>query len=156
VRDYLFDARTGYYLVDKPVGWAWGSAELDDQAHTIIRTPRSDWLDLRTKMLRRHYRLAAAQEHSGLDNIFLGGVLVETALAEHISPPAYTNLRTGATYCCENDMWEGVMDGDVVVLRKSGTAEEAPLYAIKVLDVRAHKTTYRPVKSYAEAEEWLS
>jgi hypothetical protein len=38
VRDYLFDARTGYYVVDKPTGWEWGSAELDPAAFTIVRT----------------------------------------------------------------------------------------------------------------------
>jgi hypothetical protein len=156
LRDYLFDAKTGYYLVDKPVGWAWGVAELDPQAHTIIRTPRSEWLDLRSRLLRRHYRLAAAHEYSGLDNIFLGGALAETDEAEHIAPPAYTCLRTGAAYNTEEDMWASARDGDVVVLRKSGTGAEAPLYAIKVLDVRCRKTEYRPVKSYAEAEAWLS
>ena len=38
MRDYLFDARTGYYVVDKPTGWEWGSAELDPAAFTIVRT----------------------------------------------------------------------------------------------------------------------
>jgi len=40
VRDYLFDARTGYYVVDKPTGWEWGPAELDPAVFTLVRTDK--------------------------------------------------------------------------------------------------------------------
>lgn len=40
MRDYLFDAGTGYYVVDKPTGWEWGPAELDPAAFTLIRAEK--------------------------------------------------------------------------------------------------------------------
>ena len=42
MRDYLFD-RDGYYVIDKPTGWRWGSAELDSRLFTLIRTEHPTW-----------------------------------------------------------------------------------------------------------------
>lgn len=153
MRDYLFDARTGYYLVDKPVGWFWGSAELDPALHTIIRTDSPAFEDTRALLLRRS-KLVESRNHSGQDNIWTGGILAPCDSREFILPPVYVNLRNGAEYATENDMWDSVSDGDKLVLFKWGEDGNRPAYAIKITSVANKQADYKQVASIEEAEQW--
>jgi hypothetical protein len=182
VRDYLFDARTGYYLTDMPTGWAWGEAELNPALHTIIRTDglrlpngevvgqtRTEPLTLpggivipagvtpTVRPLRlRLFKLAQALNYSGQDNVFNDAALELCSEAEGIIPARFVNLRTGASYPTENDMWGSVSDGAWVLFQGWGDDGGRPLWAVRVFSVARREAEYKQVGSVEEATRWLA
>ncbi len=182
MRDYLFDAVTGYFLVDMPTGWTWGWAELDPQRHTIIRTdalrlpngeiigqPLPDKLilpagltvaegvPLSVRPLQlRLFKLAEALDYSGEANIYNDAALVMCPESEGIIPTRFVNVRTGATYDTEDEMWGSVRDGDGILMQGWGDDSSRPLWALRINDVAGKLADYKKVATVEEAVQWLS
>lgn len=182
MRDYLFDAVTGYFLVDMPTGWQWGEAELDPRLHTIIRTdalrlPNGEIIGqplpslltlpagitvpsgvrLSVRVLQLHlFKLEAPLDHSGQANIWNDAALVMCPESEGINPARFIGVRTGREWSTEEDMWGSVRDGDGVVMQGWGDTEHRPLWALKIVSAAEKKADYKQVASVEEAVQWLS
>ena len=182
MRDYLFDAVTGYFLVDMPTGWAWGPAELERRLHTIIRTeslrlpngaiigrplpsvlalpaglslPKGERLGVRPLQLRL-FRLDRPLGYSGQDNVWGDAVLVQCPAAEGILPTRFVGLRNGHEWSSEEDMWGSVSDGDGVIMQGWGDTANRPLWALKIVSVAEKRANYKKVATVEEAAQWLS
>lgn len=182
MRDYLFDAATGYFLVDMPTGWQWGTAELNIACHTIIRTntlalPAGEIIGqvlvaplvlpggallaagtlLCSRVLQlRNFKLAAALNYSGVDNIYSDAVLVMCPCCDCIAPSQYVDVRTGANYGNEEDMWGSVRDGDRIVMLGWGDASSRPIWGLKIVAVASRQAECKQFATMEEAIIWLS
>lgn len=152
--DYLFGA-DGRFVTSKPTGWAWGPAELSSR-FTIIRTDEPEFASSLGALERRELLLA---DKGGLflgDNIFSGGALAPAPESEHVTPPAFINLRNGARHATEDDAWASAADGDVLFYTKSPNNPAAPGVAIIIHDVAARRSTVNRPMTIEEAQQCLS
>lgn len=182
MRDYLFDAVTGYFLVDKATGWEWGYAELDPARHTIIRTnalalpngevfgqplqntlvcpsglaiPAGTVLCVRPLMIH-FFKLDHPLDYSGQDNVWGNAVLALCAECECILPSRYLDVHKCKEWSTEDDMWGSVSDGDGVLYQGWGDSASRPLWAMRIISVAEKLAEYKQVATVEEAVQWLS
>lgn len=151
-REYLFDARTGYYLVDFPAGFAWGWAELDPAAHTIIRSEDPKFHNRDALRCRRQRLATTIGSPLPGTNIWADGVLGPVPAEEQIGRSAYISLRTGRKYEDEETMWADCRDGDVLALSHRPAQQGHADYVLRIISARDRKLDYRPVSSMREVE----
>ncbi len=155
-RDLCFCAKTRFFTVDKPVGWPWGDAELALTDYIIVRTEDPAILAELPALRNRSRRLATPLNHSGKGNIFLGAALEDTPEKEWITPPAYTNLRTGKIHLSEEDMWSGAQDGDSVFFSKSPKNPDVPGVGLLIKSVAARTYFFERGTTLEKVDAWKS
>ena len=94
MRDFLFEESTGYYQVDKPSDWAWGSGELD-APFVIVRTADPAFLDGVDQLRSRKLKLATKLP-SAADSVRKGKV-VQLELPRFARPESHFETRAGST-----------------------------------------------------------
>ena len=152
LREYLFVARTGFYLADFPAGFAWGWAELDPAAHTIIRTCHPKFADRDGLRCRRRRLVAPIGAPLPGTNVWADGELGPTPVEDQIGRSAYVSLRTGRKYEEEETMWADARDGDVLALSHRPAQAGHADYVLRIISAKERKLDYRPVSSMREVE----
>lgn len=117
MREYLFCAKTGFFVVDKPKGFEWGPGELDPKQLTIVRTVKPSTLkffsDSLDQLTNHRLRLKQPLAYSGMKNIWLDGALEKTPERDWVPAAEYVVLRTGRRVKGdEEELWGCVIEGD--------------------------------------------
>lgn len=157
MREYLFAADTGFYVVDKPAFFGWGPGELDRRKFTVIRTvkPSTDkfFADSHALLVDRKMRLKQPLRHSGHDdNIWRDGALEKTPERAWRPAPEYVVLRTGRRCKEEDELWGCVIEGDRVFHSPNPQDPEAKGMLLTVLSVEPRRFDLKTEVTLEEAE----
>jgi hypothetical protein len=155
VRDFLFEESTGYYQVDKPSDWAWGSGELD-APFVIVRTADPAFLDGVDQLRSRKLKLADKRVWLK-QNIWTGGVLGPTEEREQIVPPAFIVVKTGKSYSTVEDAWDSGLDnGDLLFYTQNPQDERLPGWLQRVINREERVLSHSHFCTLAEVGSWPS
>lgn len=148
MREYLFAASTGFFVIDKPASFDWHSGELSQGDFVLVRATRPTLLkelaDRHNDLVNRRYRLKQPLQYSGMHNIWLDGVLEKTPERDWLPVPEYVVLRTGRRCKEEDELMGCVIEGDRVFHTPQPSNPEAKgmLLTIVSIDPR-HYTIQR-------------
>jgi hypothetical protein len=156
MKEYLFDARTGFFLVAKPCGFAWGTAELDGRLHIIIQTDNPYFIDHFSDMLAHKFKLTDKWGYSGKHNIWGGGKILPAPAREHISPPVFLKLKNGTKYLAEEAALADCNDEDVFFFSPSPNDPETEGRVLLVATDPGRRLKVVDQCTLKEAEKWLT
>jgi len=157
MREYLFTAQGGLYVVDKPSGFDWHRGELDPKSFVVVRTSAPStlalFLDKHNLLVERRMRLKQPLRYSGMKNIWLDGVLEKTPERDWTPAPEYIVLRTGRRCKQEEELWGCVIEGDRVFHTSAPLDPEARGVLLTIESVESRKFSMRRNVTLREAEE---
>lgn len=148
MREYLFSAKTGFYVVDKPSGFGWNYGELDSRQFTIVRTVNPTTLalfsDKHSLLVDHRMRLKQPFKYSGMKNIWLDGALEKTPERDWVPAPEYVVLRTGRRVKGdEEELWGCVIEGDRIFHSNEPNNPEARGMLLTVTSIEERKFEIR-------------
>jgi len=156
VREYLFDAKAGWYVVDKPKDFEWGPGELDPKQFTIVRTVKpSTWHffeDSRDQLVNRRLRLKQPLAYSGMKNIWLDGALEKTPERDWVPAAEYVVLRTGRRCKTEEEIWGCVREDDKVFHMTNPADPESRGMLLTIESIEPRKFSLKRDVTLREAE----
>lgn len=155
MKEYLFDARTGFFLVAKPCGFAWGSAELDGRLHIIIQTDNPYFIDHFSDMLAHKFKLTDKWNYSGKHNIWSGGKVIPTPERDHIASSVFIRLKNATKYLTEEEALADCNDEDVFFFTPSPNDPEAEGRVLLVESIPVRRLRVIEQCTLKEAEKWL-
>ena len=152
MRDFLFDARSGLFIADVAVGWAWGAAELDPEKHVIIR---ADLPPDVTGKLRSQMLMLADKGDWLTGNIWRAAAFKDVPEEARPLPRAFLNLRTGNKTADEDTAWANARVGDVIFVA-SAYGDNPPGWAFTIESLEPRKALGRNNLTLQEAQAWTS
>jgi hypothetical protein len=156
MREYLFCAKSGFYVIDKPRDFEWGRGELDPRQFMLVRTVKAETLRLfresQADLVDRRLRLKQPIHYSGMKNIWLGGVLEKTPERDWTPAPEYVVLRTGRRCKTEEELWGCVVEGDRAFHTSNPQDPEARGLLLTITSVEPRKFELKRDVTLKEAE----
>lgn len=148
MREYLFTASTGFYVVDKPKDFSWGPGEFDPKQFTIVRTVKPSaekfFEGSRDQLVNHRLRLKQPLAYSGMKNIWLDGALEKTPERDWVPAPEYVVLRTGRRVKGdEEELWGCVIEGDRIFQSNEPNNPEARGMLLTVTSIEERKFEIR-------------
>jgi hypothetical protein len=157
MREYLFCASTGFYVLDKPKDFEWGPGELDPRQFAIVRTVKPSTLkffeDSHDQLVNHRLRLKQPLAYSGMRNIWLDGALEKTPERDWVPAPEYVVLRTGRRCKEEEELWGCVIEGDRAFHSPSPLDPDARGMLLTIESIEPRKFSLQRDVTLREAEE---